>query len=178
MDFSYCENISDADSTFEKFYNDIFSAYSEACPIKVKCLSNKRLQKPWITSSILLKVKKRQNFFILYKLGKISHQYFSRFRNDVTNTLRSARFNYFKNKFDEYKNNMKKTWTLINDIMRPNKSSRNILELKFGNTVLTKNEDMANALNEYFVNVGVSIAQGIDSNEEHLDFMTGKWKLR
>ena len=175
LNFNYCENISDVSETFEKFYKDIFSAYSEACPTKVKFLSNKRLKKPWITSSILLKIKKRQNLFILYKLGRISHQYFSRFRNDVTNSLRSARFNYLKNKFDEYKNNMKKTWTLINDIMRPNKSSRKFSELKLGNSVLTRDEDMANALNEYFVNVGENIAQGINSSGEHLNFMTGNY---
>ena len=38
-------------------------------------------------------------------------------RNTVTKILRSARINYYKDKFQVLKGNMKKTWNMINELL-------------------------------------------------------------
>ena len=78
--FDYCDSSEDINLTFDRFYNHLFSAFADSCPVKVKTLSSKRLLKPWIDQSLLFDIKRRQKYFIQYKQGIISKQFFTRFR--------------------------------------------------------------------------------------------------
>ena len=173
--FDFCDYLVDIDVTFDRFYNLIFSAYADSCPIRVKKISNKRLLKPWIDHEILMDIKLRQKYFIQYKQGLISKQFFTRFRNSITNRIRVAKATYYDKKFSEYRNNAKKSWSLINDLIRPHKSDNMINKIRFNNRTILDYGEMAEVFNNYFCRVGVDIANSINSNGEHLSFMSGNF---
>ena len=176
INFAYCSNDQhNVSDIFSRFYEEIFSTYSDACPIKTKLRSFKRLRKPWISHDLLLLIKKRQAYFILYKKGRISKEFFTNFRNSLTSQLRDAKKNYFNEKFNECRNSARKTWSLINNILRPDVSDRNISEIKFGGQVITDSKSMAEIFNNYFSSVGKNIADSIPSTGDHLKFMSGNF---
>ena len=64
-------------------------------------------------------------------------------------------------------NNMKKTWNLINELNSRNcRNTTNIKEVKIGNQVLDSSNQMAEAFNTYFSNVGSNLADEIPSTSD------------
>ena len=54
---------------------------------------------------------------------------------------------------------MKKTWKSINQCLNRNPKSNKIFVIKDTNEKDIKSEDMANAFNEHFINIGSNLAQ-------------------
>ena len=74
-----------------------------------------------------------------------------------------AKCNYYSKKINDYKNDIKKTWSVINDVTGRKKLVSNALPRKIiinGKSFIQKN-DIANKFNEYFVNVGPYLASKI-----------------
>ena len=73
----------------------INNAFKLCCPIRTKTVPPKITTKPWISCEICANIKKRQNYYSLVRQNKMSHQFYARFRNFVTNQIRQAKINYF-----------------------------------------------------------------------------------
>lgn len=68
-DFDDNFGITEKMSNFSNTLNDI---YCKHCPIKIKYISQKRKNKPWLTNDILDLVKRKSTYFKMYKRGLIS----------------------------------------------------------------------------------------------------------
>ena len=67
----------------------------------------------------------------------------------------------------------KKTWDIINRTIRPDHQVKKnyIDKLNIGNIVTSHPKDIANALNEFFANVGSNIANSINSLDDHRSYL-------
>lgn len=130
--------------------NDI---YCKCFPIKVKYLSQKRINKPWLSSAILCSIKKKSKYFKLYKLGLVNEAYYKRYRNTLTNVIRSAKQLYYRNRFQAHLGNSRKTWKLIGDIVFNKQSKKNISSVVVDDIEYDSPVDIANLFNDYFVSV-------------------------
>ena len=61
------------------------------CSVVENTVSYENYRKPWIDSQLLDRIKKRTNYHILYKGGKISRNTYCRFRNMVKSEIRSKK---------------------------------------------------------------------------------------
>ena len=114
----------DVSSVTSKLMIDLYSAYNRCFPLKVKYVSQKRIQKQWITSGILNSIKTKSRYFKLYKLGIIDAQLNRKYRNCLNSTIRQAKQNYFVNNFRTCKNNIKKTWSIIKQLLAKKKKNK------------------------------------------------------
>ena len=166
--FASIINATEVDDAIRRLYDIIFYYYNVNCPIKVKTVSYKQKLKPWISESILGDIRKRQSFSLLCKRGVISRANFNRFRNYVTSRIRDARKNYYELKFAQCKNDMKKTWRLINNIIKPgyrlNKQS--IAKIIDDEVELSDPMHIAEKMNFEFANVGRKIAESCEQVDE------------
>jgi hypothetical protein len=101
-------------------------------PEKVKIINNKNIiQEPWMTLGLLTSSKK-QNKLFRECAGKnkdgIKYKYYKRYRNKLNSLKRTARFSYYKTKILEYKQNGKKMWKLMNEIIGKNNNKLDSLE--------------------------------------------------
>ena len=146
------------------------------CPTKSKTLSNKDLKKPWITSEIISNIKKRQHYFVLYCQNKIPKDFYTHSRNFVTGQIRRSRKDYYEHKFHAAENDIKQTWRIINNSINTKKSYKveNIVKKLIQDDVVHEDsEDIANILNDYFIDIGRSIAESIGGNNgNNLDYRT------
>ena len=125
-------------------------------------------QKPWITRGILNSMSKRDTFYKDFvtekdpvkkaRLGTVYKSY----RNRIVTLLRISKKKYYTDYFDEHKQNMKKTWDGIRDLINVSKkSSISINKIVHDNQTFTDSINIAKTLNNYFVNVGPTIEKKI-----------------
>jgi hypothetical protein len=86
-----------------------------------------------------------------------------RLRNQLTTDLRTAKYNYFKEAFENC-SNTSKIWKLINSTVLKGKTSSpkwptKLQTLADPKEVLTNDHDIANEINYYFSNVGAKLAE-------------------
>ena len=80
---------------------------------------------------------------------------------------------YLFTKFEKTKNDMKKTWQEINDVIGKSKKQSYQCKFKddFGNTIIDPHE-ICNKFNDFFVNVGPKLASGIqNTGKTYYDYL-------
>ena len=176
-DFSSISNCNNVSIALDKLTDIINHYYNLCCPIRHKNISYKSFLKPWITAEILSNIKKRQNYLILYRQNKISRNEFTSFRNFVTNQIRSAKKEYFNNKFEKYKDDSKKTWQTINNILKPGNFNRtnDIKKLIIDGKLYESSDEISDAFNVFFTNIGKNIAESLPNEGNHHNHLRGNY---
>ena len=175
---SYIEGITDCNNAIIHLHNDIQEAYDLCCPIITKSVSPKSLSKPWINNSIQQHIKRRDNLFKLKCQGVITKDSYNRFRNFVTNLIRTAKAQYFNAKFKQFENDISQTWKTINDILRPGGSNKtsSVKKLIINDTIYDNETDIAQQFNSFFTNIGKNIADEIpDSHTDIHQYLKGNF---
>ena len=73
------------------------------------------------------------------------------YRNALTKLKRISKINYYKYKCEEYKNNTKKLWGLINSCIGKHNDKSTVIDcLKIGNMKICDSKQIANELGNYF----------------------------
>ena len=165
MDFDFILN-DDTDDTISQLDNYILTTYNSCCPIKTKTLTRKDIEKPWINVEIKTNIKRRQNLLLLYKQNKTSVTVYNRFRNLVTNQIRSSKKLYFHNLLNSIKSDIKKTWKIINNFIRSKQINKKfeINSIVNDNEIITDKNDIASIFNTHFTSIGKKISDSIESN--------------
>ena len=90
------------------------------------------------------------------KMGndKTNWEVFKEYRAVHSKIRRKAKREYFDNKFREVKHDSRATWNLLNKFTCHKRTNNKIKELKIGNKMVTSNQEIANAFNEFYSNVG------------------------
>ena len=146
-----------------RFLDIMMTIYNRCCPVKTRTVSYKDRIKPWISLEIKGYMRKRQNYLVPYRSGRMTRAVYNRYRNFVTNRIKIARRNYFESKFNGYRSNVRSTWRTINDIIRPRAVSANttIRSLIVNGVAIVGEADVANEFNQFFSSVGANIANSL-----------------
>ena len=107
-----------AESAFTKFLSIFQNSYEKSFPIKTKIISQKDESHPWITESHLKDMKERDKLCRLSKKKKIDKKTYTDFRNNLNERLRVSKGEYYNQLFEFHRNNTKKTWEVINNVIR------------------------------------------------------------
>ena len=84
---------------------------------------------------------------------------YKRYRNYVTLKIRQAKSKFYYDKFNNIKNNAKKTWQCINRLLGKNKNKSTCIEsVKLNGETVTDKEVIANAFNEFFATIGCKLS--------------------
>jgi len=99
----------------------IVSAKEEAKKIYQSKKVCKNGKKPYITSDIVKLIKLRDKLFKKWKNAKHDkdkcRQNYTKARNQINQTICSAKVSYYQRKFSEFFGNIKNTWSTINEII-------------------------------------------------------------
>ena len=170
------ENLqSDPTPNLEALYSVLINAKNKYLPQKtVKFNRHKHKINPWMTSGILVSIKYRD---VLYKrfhqLPPDSHDYVAsetnlKTYNQILNrTLRQAKSTYYHSLLKNYKNDSKKTWQTLRNVMNLSKTKSAFPNFFIINNRKTTNKEViANHFNEFFVEIGPSLASELDKANE------------
>ena len=103
---------------------------------------------------------------VLINNSQIYWEKFKEIRNKVNSELTKAKTAFFCNKFENcaQSKDMKHSWKLINILLGKNKKSNNISQLKCDDVVILDDTLKAEAFNDFFVNIGVNLANEIEND--------------
>jgi hypothetical protein len=148
-------------------------------PIVTKCFNrHKHKISPWITKGILKSLRTKDKLHSKLKKAKTENQIeilkrqYTRFRNIYQSVIRNAKKLYWENKFTECKSNIKLTWKNLNNILHRTANKKDFPNYFINNEhQISDHNDIANAFNQYYVNVGPKLAEQIRRHDNSLNFL-------
>lgn len=166
----------DANDDYNKFTKTFTDIYDECIPLK-KCTRNNRKEprSPWITKCLLNSIRKKNKLYKEYLScpNENRMQKFKTYRNKLHSLIRKAKRQYFFNKFEHSKNNMRQTWKTINHIIGrgKNKTPQSKFKTDNGENILNPQE-ISNEFNNFFVNIGPKLASNISNiGKDYHDYL-------
>ena len=97
-----------APEVFTNFLLNFDQLYNKYFPIITKKISRKSILKPWVSESLVRKIKIKSNLLKLSTKGIVDRDIYTRFRNSLTTQLRQAKASHYDKEFDKCEGNVKK----------------------------------------------------------------------
>ena len=144
-------------------YQNLINKYFPLKKVSKKAL--KFINKPWLTKGlkISIKNKNRLNYKLRKKYTEKAEKHFKRYRNILTKLKKKAFNTYYAEKAAAAKNNVSKTWAIINEVIKRKKRKGSAITRMYdkeGNVVNNQN-GIANLLNCHFSTIGKNMAEKI-----------------
>ena len=95
-------------------------------------------------------------------------------RNEVNIQMRNAKSKFFHDKIDDCSrsNDPKEAWALINTLYGKNNKPNKLSELSLNDNLVSDSKSMVEALNEYFLNIGPTLAAEYEEESCNIDQRT------
>ena len=151
----------DINDRCKRFCDLLYNSYNSSCPIKCKTISQKRAHSPWLSDELLRCIARKHE---LYRLAKGDGQFndlFKRYKNLLTLSIRNAKKQYYKDKFNNCTGDVKKTWNTINSILRPNVSRQCTYNMNVEGVPVSDPVLVATEFNEHYATVADKLADNI-----------------
>ena len=161
-----CSDSENVNTVFNCIHSKICASINKYAPLKERIVKIKKFKsESWITkgikrSSIVLKnlYKKTLSTGCDDSMCKTYIMY----RNCFNRVKRTCKMQYFQGKCNQYKNNTKKLWELINKSIGKTSNKNCVIDkIKVGNVEHVEPVEIANDLCKYYSNIGESLANSI-----------------
>jgi hypothetical protein len=179
-DWSTVKSCEDVDESYDRFISIYKHELDQHMPHKsVHFNKYKHKKEPWISQGILISTKTKDKLFKSYSKitrpmeKEMAHVKYKKYRNLLNRLIRKAKAIYWHGIFSEFKNNMKKTWENINIILNKKSKKMSLPENFYHrNSSLTDPSEIANAFNDFYVNVGPNLSQNMAASSlDHSNFL-------
>ena len=157
---------SDSNVLLGDFYLKLKGCADRHAPIKKLNAKEVLLRsKPWIYPDLAKMIHIKNNLFGRKKRQPTNLDIkilYNKFRNRVNRELKKAKKSHYTEYFNEHSNNVRKTWQGIRSLVNvKNNLNQGLSQLKINGKLLDEPKDVANHINEFFVNVGPSLEESI-----------------
>ena len=167
-----------AENKFDVFNKIITKLHNDCFPVVTTKIKTKNLFKPWLTGSILNSIKKKNNMYKNYiksRSPSLKNKYL-KYKNKLVTIIRQAEKKYYADKLSEVKDNLAKTWKVINEMCGKKCLHKQVNKIKVNDKIIDDPQLIANQFNDYFANVGSSLAKNIPrSTKLPSDFLKGSF---
>ena len=181
VDWNEIYDCNEPTKSYTLFLNKFLKTYENHFPIRtIKENVKKKLGKPWITKGIITSTRKKNKLYrkFLRKPNINNELRYKRYKNKLNHVLRIAKKKYYSEKFEDSKNDITSTWKTINELLNKTKT-RSKLPTSFSvnnEEQVDEPKQIANKFNDYFVNVGPSLAKKFDQDEnDHREYLNGNF---
>lgn len=167
-DVLHCDNIHLA---FEKFISIFRSGFFQTCQISnKKRILKLNKNKPWITKEIKYLINKRKSSYKKYlkNPNELTFQQFKKIKKSCATQTALSKKLYLHQQLLNHKNNGKKTWTILNDLIKHDTSNSTTKNLTIDGMSVTNPE---NKLNDFFVKIGSNLSALISSHSNHKQYL-------
>ena len=138
------------------------SVYDESFPvIKVKKQYRNRL--PWLSTGLKESIKCKNKLYRISLRHPTAYNItrYKQYWNMTTKLLKQQEEDYYQSQIVDNKNNLRKTWMIIKQVINQNKIKRKPGKFQLSNGTTSDPTTIANAFNNYFVNIGPTLASNI-----------------
>ena len=160
----------DPNINYEILEKELKESHQECFPVRtVKFNGKKHKKKSWMTLGILRSINHRNTMYKKLKQMRpdsenyvIKRSNFNHYRNTLKKTMIHAKRFYYKNMFDRFKHDMKKTWSIISETLSRNKQNQSLPEtMTINGQDCSNTQVIAEHFNTFFATIGAQ-------NEAHI----------
>jgi exonuclease III len=155
-------NCNDSQKAYTLFHEKFRKCYDVCFPLKCP-KSVYKVRKTWLTEGLKKSIKVKNKLYVYYlKHPTLSNKKtYKMYRNKLHNLLRRCEKDHYDKIFNENKNNIRKSWAIIKEII--NKKKESILSDKFliDNQLVDDRHVIADSFNKFYVNIGPTLASTI-----------------
>ena len=162
VDWSSLYNLFDVNVSYD-YFNDIFSnLYNLHFPI-VELSAKKKCRKPWITPSLLKSINQKHKLYYTYikNQNEINRKRYVDYKNLLTNLVRQSKKNYYDDVFRTTQNDIRKTWSHINELLGKGKKTPLPNDMYHNEVLLKSDIHKAEYFNKYFIDLPFKISKEI-----------------
>jgi hypothetical protein len=162
--WNFVYGCNDVNDCFGMFHDRFLDLYNHNLPAKRSKTKIKTIYKPWITPGIIKSIKKKHKLYKQSLTSKtaIAVSKYKRYNNKLNKIIKYSQRDYYINRFESIKKNIKLTWCEIKDIINERKNIMAINEIDANGTSIKDPKSIANKFNEYFVSIGPTLANKIE----------------
>jgi hypothetical protein len=157
----------DASQATSNFIRDITFLYNQCFPIKT--IKKKYLaRKPWLSSSLRESIRRKNILYRKYLKCSTSEneKNYKLYRNKLHSLIKIAERQHYQSLISINKNNLRKSWSIIKEIINKKKTKLQNTHFIHNNRKITDNTEIASMFNDYFINVGNSLANKIPTGNK------------
>ena len=158
----------DVNNQYEKFISYLDVLYCKYFPLKIKYISAKRKNNPWITNSIYSKIRKKSEYYRMFKNGQISRAENNSFKNRLNKEIQKAKNAYYLKLFNDARNNMKSSWKILRSLLGAKSKIDGLSEILMDKADYDEKFGIINQFNNYFSSVGANLSAKFENNEAYV----------
>ena len=109
--------------SYMRFHNNLKIAIDKSFPfVKIRNKVVNNTKSLWMTNAIFKSISKKNKLYkkILKKPTRKNETDYKKYKNKLNHVIKNAKKAYYEKQFVKYKNNTKKTWQTINEILNIN----------------------------------------------------------
>ena len=129
---------------------------------------------PWINKELTDMIEYKNKLYLKWKKYKSQTNYnnYKRTNTRVASRLKKAKRDYYNARIQRAQSKNKEQWNVINEIIGKNKQRILPTAVKLNEVTYRDKFQIANAFNNYFVHIGLSLAQSIPpTNTDRLKYI-------
>jgi exonuclease III len=160
----------DAETKYKLFMDTYMRHYNTAYPLNKnrKRRKHERVQpKPWMTPWLEDACNRKNNLFHAFvkKPTTANKTTYIKMKKFVDKHIKKAKSKYYNKYFEQYKDNSKKQWNMINILLNRNTKKSGVSSLKDSNgNLINTPSAIADKFNEYFSNIALNLKSKISPN--------------
>ena len=173
-----CRN-KDVNNAYAMFHKKYLEIYNICFPIQKIIFSGKKCPKqPWITPALIKSCNVKSKLYKKYQMNPstVNKTKFCTYRNKLKSLLKIAEKSYYSDLFMKCRGDLTKTWKNIKMIIHGSTVSKLPTEFTYNNNSVSGTKNIAETFNQYFLNVGVKLADKIKpSTVKYNTFLPGEY---
>ena len=154
----------DAQQSFTKYYQTYCNLYNQCFPIKRK----KRgyvSRIPWLTDGLRRSIQIKNKLYVQSKKSPTTYNLtsYKNYKQHLRRLLRISERNYYDATLESNKNNLKKSWAIIKNVLNKKVKSQSAPNIMIGDEEISDKAIIAQKFNDYFTNIGSTLSNSIPS---------------
>ena len=162
------------DEAYSRFISILTNLYNDSFPINTRTFTNKKNQ-PWINRELKRLINKKNRLYkeFMRRPTVFNEINYRVIKKHASKQIRQAKKNYYHNLLETNKNNLRKTWKIIKEVMGAECPTSVVGSVSVDGSLVSEQTAVADHLNEFFSNIGTKLASQIPaSNISPLRYMT------
>lgn len=172
MSFDAVTRENDCQKAYDIFQCKVEYAHNVSFPLQ-KLTKKQNRYSPWITPAIIHSCKTKHKLYNKIRKSPTEQaiKHYKEYNNILNKLKRKLKSDYFAQKLDEHRQNIKQTWNILHQAlgMKQNTMKNSPIALSINNALTTDQSIIANTFNNYFVNVGHEIQNKIPPSQRTYD---------
>ena len=167
------------EESFNNFHTYLLNSLDKHAPTKTNRIGKKKtIKEPWMTKGLKtssnIKLKLYRGSLLKRDNQNVRNKY-TKYRNLYQRLCRKSKMAYYKEKCIECRNNTKKLWTIINQVIGKTNNKMDTIEaIKVDNILKHGPKEITNSLAKYFSNVGQMFSSKITKPNNPIDYYLNK----